>query len=170
MTSTLSTMTPIIGGVAPEDACVRCGWEELRCKCCSHECGGSLESAIFGGVIYENPRSVLNHIFKRMTEIERKEAIDHWKWLGAKTQAESRAYMEKMGIRKYVRRFNKCLYHIDKKCLCGQMDGVIKFCEFRKGEKRCEKCKVGGDFFPWDEEDLKLISKLDLEECYDLDF
>jgi hypothetical protein len=96
---------------------------------------------------------------------------DHWKWLGVETPEEMRAGMDELGLdSKAIRRFNKCLDKIDKKCLCGQMEGVRTFCKFRKKEMRCERCKIGGDFFPWDEEDLKLISRLDLEECYNLDF
>lgn len=167
-------------GRGSESPCSSC--EELRCKHCPCECDeASAEywetdnfpeffEKVIDAMNPEDRDKFKLWLFERMTELTRKEAIDHWKWLGAKTQVESSAYMEKVGIRKYVRRFNKCLDQIDAKCLCGQMEGDWTWCEFRKGKKRCDKCKVGGDFFPWDEEDLKLISKLDLEECYDLDF
>ena len=99
------------------------------------------------------------------------EFTQHWRWLGAKTPAESGEEMEREGLdKKAIRRFNKCLDQIEAKCLCGEMKGKIKFCEFRKGKKRCGLCKVGGNFFPWDEEDIELLYKLDLDDCYDLDF
>ena len=110
-------------------------------------------------------------LMNRMTEFTRETAIDHWKWLGAKTPDETRCALNELGLDlKTLREFNKCLDQIDKKCLCGQREGVITICRIRKGVMRCERCKIGGDFFPWDEQDLKLIQRLDLGECYNLDF
>ncbi len=50
---------------------------------------------------------------------------------------------------------------VKTKCLCEQMVGVITLCKFRKGKKRCDMCKWGGDLFPWDEQDLKLVNRYD---------
>ena len=56
----------------------------------------------------------------------------------------------------------------DTPCLCGQQYRIKTLCWWRKDEDgdpqvRCMRCMEGGDFYPWDDRDLKYVSRNDID-------